>query len=114
MAEPPRLICASSDLEEGGKGVRFNVTRHGREEPAFVVRYDGVPRAFLNRCAHVPVELDWQTSDFFDLQGLYLVCAYHGAAYDPVGGLCIGGPCKGRSLIPLTVSESDGRIFLTP
>ena len=27
---------------------------------------DGVVRAYLNRCAHVPVELDWVEGEFFD------------------------------------------------
>jgi len=112
MAQSPRLICASGELEEGGRGVRFEVERHGRQEPAFVVRYDGVARAYLNRCAHVPMELDWQPGVFFEPQGLYLMCATHGAIYDPATGLCTGGPCRGRSLAPLFVSETDGQIFL--
>jgi len=112
MAQSPRLICASGELEEGGRGVRFEVERHGRQEPAFVVRYDGVARAYLNRCAHVPMELDWQPGVFFEPQGLYLMCATHGAIYDPATGLCTGGPCRGRSLAPLSVSETGGQIFL--
>jgi nitrite reductase/ring-hydroxylating ferredoxin subunit len=113
MAEPARLICAAAALAEGGTGVRFTVTRHGREEPAFVVRYQGAPRAFLNRCAHVPMELDWQPGVFFDPQGLYLMCATHGALYDPATGQCLGGPCRGRGLVPLAVAESDGNILLS-
>ena len=36
-----RLICASDELAEGGRGVRFTVDRHGVSEPAFVVRFRG-------------------------------------------------------------------------
>ncbi|MEK9777197.1 MAG: Rieske 2Fe-2S domain-containing protein, partial [Quisquiliibacterium sp.] len=80
--------------------------------PAFVVRYDGLPRAFLNQCMHVPVELDWQPGRFFDLDGLYLICATHGATYDPVDGLCVAGPCQGRRLIALPVAEHDSAIWV--
>jgi nitrite reductase/ring-hydroxylating ferredoxin subunit len=114
MADGARLICPASELEEGGRGVRFTVTRHGREEAAFVVRYEGEPRAFLNRCAHVPMELDWQPGVFFDASGLYLLCATHGATYDPATGACLGGPCRGRGLVPLAVAEAEGSIVLTP
>ena len=114
MAEPPRLICAGAALEEGGHGQRFSVQRHGRDEPAFVVRYEGKVRAYLNRCAHVPMELDWQRGVFFDAAGLYLVCATHGAMYHPATGACLGGPCRGRGLVPLSVVETDGQIFLSP
>jgi nitrite reductase/ring-hydroxylating ferredoxin subunit len=111
MAQAPRLICASAALEEGGRGVRFEVEIDGARVPAFVVRWRGVPRAYLNRCAHVPTQLDWQDGQFFDMQGLYLMCSTHGAIYDPASGLCTGGPCRGRSLVPLSVVEADGQIF---
>jgi len=50
-----RLICASSELVDGGHGVRFTVDRQGVSEPAFVVRFEGRVHAHLNRCGHLPV-----------------------------------------------------------
>lgn len=104
-------ICQATDLEDGGKGVRFSVWRHGVAEPAFVVRFAGQVRGFLNRCAHVPVELDWQEGEFFDHSRLYLICAVHGALYDPHSGRCLGGRCNGRGLIPVPVVEREGAVF---
>jgi nitrite reductase/ring-hydroxylating ferredoxin subunit len=112
MAERERLICAAADLPEQGAGVRFEVERHGRMQPAFVVRFEGQPRAFLNQCGHVPVELDWQPGVFFDHSRLYLICATHGALYHPASGHCVGGRCAGRGLIPLPVVEHDGQVYL--
>ena len=112
MAGTPRLICAGAQLAEGGTGVRFECQQGGRNEPAFVIRHGGQARAFVNRCAHVPVELDWQPGVFFDADGLYLMCATHGALYDPTTGACVGGPCRGQGLTALAVSEIDGNIFL--
>ncbi|MCK9284250.1 MAG: Rieske 2Fe-2S domain-containing protein [Rhodocyclaceae bacterium] len=113
MAERERLICASADVVEGGIGIRFSVVRLGRQEPAFVVRYRGKVYGYLNRCGHVPVEMDWQEGRFFDSSGLYLICATHGALYAPESGACLGGRCNGRGLTALSVSESDGQIYLT-
>ena len=113
MACRERLICAASDLPESGKGVRFELTRFGRPQQAFVVRYKGEPRAFLNQCGHVPVELDWQEGEFFDHSRLYLICSTHGALYHPASGHCVGGRCAGRGLIPVPVVERDGQIYLT-
>lgn len=108
-----QLICASADLEDGGKGVRFMVDWHGRPASAFVIRHHGTARAFLNQCGHVPVELDWQEGDFFDADGVYLICSTHGALYSPQDGRCVTGRCSGKGLTSLPVEERDNRICLT-
>lgn len=112
MAEGQRLICAASDLVEAGAGIRFTVSYQGRDEAAFVIRWRGRAYAYLNRCGHIPVELDWQPGEFFDFARLYLVCATHGALYDPATGDCLGGRCQGRGLVPLPVREHEGRVYL--
>lgn len=108
------LICASEDVQEGGKGVRFPVTAGEYDSNGFVVRYDGVLYGYLNRCAHVPIELDWSPGEFFESSGLYLMCSTHGAIYDPETGYCAGGPCKGASLRAIKVMENEGKVFWHP
>jgi nitrite reductase/ring-hydroxylating ferredoxin subunit len=83
VAERERLICAASDLSEQGRGVRFELSRAGKPQPAFVVRFDGRPHAFLNQCCHVTVEVEWVPGEFFDDSRLYLICATHCALYHP-------------------------------
>lgn len=113
MAEPARLICGSGALVEGGDGVRFELQRkQGAAVPAFVVRVGGVVRAFVNRCAHVPVELDWMPGRFLDFDRRLIICATHGALYEPDTGRCVAGPCKGASLEALEVFERDGNVYL--
>ncbi len=113
MVQPERLICASDALVDGGPGVRFTVTRHGVDDPAFAIRFNGRVFAYFNRCGHVPVELDWQHGEFFDDSKLYLICATHGALYAPESGQCLGGRCNGRGLARIPVVERDGNIYLT-
>jgi len=108
----PIPICPSTALEDGGSGFRFELDWQGGRAAAFVIRHRGRARAYLNRCGHVPVELDWQAGEFFDVSRLYLVCATHGALYDPATGACLGGRCDHRGLVALTVEERDGYIFL--
>ena len=112
MAETQRVICASADLVDGGRGVRFALVRWGVTSAAFAIRYMGKVHAYLNSCAHVPVELDWMEGEFFDQSGLYLICATHGATYDPATGQCVMGPCKGQRLMALRVAERDGTVYL--
>lgn len=112
MAEAARLICASTDLTDGGKGVRFEVPTGSGPQSAFVIRHGGRIFGYLNRCAHIGIELDWQPGEFFDDSGLYLVCTTHGATYLPDSGKCIAGPCRGARLIQLDVFEQNGGIYL--
>lgn len=111
MAAAERLICSGSALIDGGGGVRFVVNIGEREEPAFAIRHRGRVYGYLNRCAHVPVELDWKPGEFFDSDGIYLVCAMHGALYSPETGACLGGRCRGRGLRPLRMIERDGDVY---
>ena len=109
---PGDCVCASHRLQEGGCGVRFLVEHNGHINPAFVVRHAGHVFAYLNRCAHKLVELDWQQGQFFDAERRYLVCATHGALYDPANGVCVGGPCRGAMLTAVPVREAEGVVWL--
>ena len=68
--------------------------------------------SFVNQCAHLALELDWNLGDFFDSDGQNLVCAAHGAFYNPITGACVGGACRGKSLQSLRIIESDHCIYL--
>ncbi len=107
-------LCASADLEERGKALLFDVLEYGRPVRAFALRIDGVVVAYLNRCAHVPVEMDWNPGDFLDADRAFIVCSIHGAHYEPASGRCVGGPCGRGRLTALSVTERDGQVSWYP
>lgn len=113
MAANERLICSSHELVDSGRGVRFEVDYFGRPAPAFAIRYRGRVHAYLNRCAHVAMELDWQEGVFFDADGRDLLCSTHGATYDAASGRCVGGPCNRSPLVKLKLEERDGLVYFT-
>ncbi len=108
------LVCAADAVQEGGRGIRFPLTAYGDAGTGFVVRYGGKIYAYLNRCAHVPIELDWAEGEFFESSGLYLMCSTHGAIYVPESGFCAGGPCRGGRLHPIAIIERDAQIYWKP
>jgi nitrite reductase/ring-hydroxylating ferredoxin subunit len=108
------FVCETGAVAEGGRGVRFPVLAGSDAATGFVVRYDGKPYAYLNRCAHVPIELDWAEGEFFESSGLYLMCSTHGAIYVPESGFCAGGPCKGGRLRPIAVIEREQKLYWLP
>ena len=110
-AEP---VCRSSDLSERGLAWVWDVLQFGRKARACVLRVDGQPRAYLNRCVHVPTEMDWLPGEFLDSDKRFIICSVHGAAYDPQNGHCVGGPCGRGRLTPLAVQERDGQVYWYP
>jgi nitrite reductase/ring-hydroxylating ferredoxin subunit len=112
MADTERLICRRDALVDGGKAIKFAAERDGRVLACFVVAYDNGVFAYLNVCPHRGTELDWQPGEVFEESGLYLICATHGALFEPNGGLCVGGPCQGAKLTSVPVVVDDQQVWL--
>ena len=86
MPENERVICKSHAVVEREHGLRFALPELGERVTGFVVRYNGLVHAYVNQCAHLSVELDWNEGDFFDFSKSYVICATHGAQYQPETG----------------------------
>ena len=108
--DEPQALCRSEELVNSGLAVPFDVRFNGETCRGFAIRYQGEVRAYLNRCAHVAMEMDYQPNRFWDESGRWLMCATHGAVYDPLTGACQQGPCRG-GLIPIGTSEREGIVF---
>ncbi len=107
-------LCASAELEDHGRAWVWDVLQYGRPARAFVLRFDGALRGYMNRCLHVPTEMDWQPGEFLDAEKRFILCSIHGAAYAPESGRCVGGPCGRGSLTPVAVAERDGQVYWYP
>lgn len=105
------FLCPSDDLVEG----RFReLQADDGEQTLFLVatRRNGQARAWLNICPHQGRALNWAPDRFLvDPEG-NLVCAAHGAVFEPEGGQCIAGPCRGACLRPVALCERDNEIRL--
>ena len=113
MSEPGIYLCSSDTLREGGLAFAFMVLFGGQTCPAFALRYQGQVHAYINRCSHVALELDWQPGKFFVASGQYVVCANHGAIFAPDSGACLGGPGRGP-LHKIVCTESDNAVYWQP
>ena len=103
-------LCYASALVERGAAVPFDVVYAGQTCRAFAIRFNEHPHAYLNRCTHVAMELDWQPNQIFDASGQWLLCASHGAAYSPDSGACAGGPCRG-GLVRIELLEKGTVVY---
>jgi nitrite reductase/ring-hydroxylating ferredoxin subunit len=110
----PEPLCTSADLPERGRAWVWDVTQYGRPARAFAMRFDGQVVAYLNRCVHVPTEMDWQPGEFLDMDKRWILCSIHGASYEPADGRCVGGPCGKGRLTSVSVQEHDGQVTWYP
>ena len=113
-ALPAQRLCVSDQLPERGRAIVFDVLHYREPARAFALRFDGRVVAYLNRCVHVPTELDWQPGEFLDADREFILCSIHGAAYAPTTGRCIGGPCGRGGLVRLEAFERDGAVWWLP
>lgn len=95
-----------------GMTKKFLLKCRGRTIEALLLNYEGDLFAYVNRCCHIQLSLDWVDNHFFTEDNRYLLCANHGATYEPKTGECVWGPCFGAFLegVPLVISK--GRILV--
>lgn len=114
MSGPPtpnHIICALDELADPGAS-EFAVGEGDWPLRGFVVRYQGEVFAYLNSCPHAGHALNWKPEAFFAPDSTLLMCASHGALFEPDSGKCIAGPCVGQSLRSLDIAVMDGYVVL--
>ncbi|MFG1301339.1 Rieske 2Fe-2S domain-containing protein [Xanthobacter sp. V3C-3] len=111
------VICSMSDIpSQRARGFQLmQVAEDGTEQPfnIVVVRWGRQVFGYLNVCPHDKVNLDWERNQFLDPNGIRLMCGKHGALFELGTGVCLDGPCKGKSLTPVALSVIDNDICVT-
>lgn len=118
-ADGARFLCDGQDLKDltGRRSFRFDLGfAQGPFGPiireGFALRLrSGEVRAFVNVCAHRGQPVDLGDGKLWDPDGT-LECQAHGAHFDAATGICVRGPCEGKSLTRLELFEEAGEVFL--
>jgi nitrite reductase/ring-hydroxylating ferredoxin subunit len=115
---PPRIhykVALASELGPG-ESRKFLLPIRGADEECFLINYQGRFHAYVNRCRHVPMAMDWVDNQFFAEQGRYLMCQTHNAYYEPDSGECVAGPpgTCGKALYRVPLEVIDGIIYAAP
>jgi nitrite reductase/ring-hydroxylating ferredoxin subunit len=111
------VICASDAIERGGAKAfslsRIDSSGESRPFPIVVIRTHGNDYiGYVNACPHDGVWLNIGSGDFFTQDRAFLKCGRHGASFEIDSGLCIDGPCTGKSLAPIALASVGGEICL--
>ena len=105
-----KVVARTGELSHGTTK-KFHLKCRGSDIEALLVNYEGNIYAYVNRCRHISISMDWVDNQFFTEDRRYLICANHGATYEPATGECIWGPCFGAFLQGLPLEISDGKIL---
>jgi nitrite reductase/ring-hydroxylating ferredoxin subunit len=109
------LVGRTADLK-AGQSIKFLMPVRGADEECFVINFRGRFHAYVNRCRHVPMAMDWVDNQFFAEEGRYLMCQTHNAYYEPASGECIVGPpdACGKMLYRVPLEIEHGSIYARP
>jgi nitrite reductase/ring-hydroxylating ferredoxin subunit len=105
-----KFVARVGELAHGASK-KFKIRRGEFNIEALLVNYQGNFFAYLNRCPHVGISMDWVDNQFFTVDRRYLMCANHGAVFEPPTGECVWGPCVGAALQKLALEIEGEKIF---
>ena len=108
-----KIKIAVESFKKDPSSVKFNFLTNGEKMTGFALLFDGSYYVYKNQCQHLPVELDWEENEFFDKDNKFIVCATHGALYQPQSGVCVAGPCNGKNLIAMPYEIANDFIVVT-
>jgi nitrite reductase/ring-hydroxylating ferredoxin subunit len=78
----------------------------------FVVRLGDDVHAYQNFCVHAGHPLNFRPDDFLTKEKDAIICSSHGAMFEIDSGLCIAGPCPGKTLRRVPVRIEDGVVYV--
>lgn len=103
-------LCHESDVGEGcSRG--FDPLGVG-SDTMFLVRHQGRLHAWRNACPHIDgAPMAWRKDAYMNGRRTHVACHAHGAWFAPDTGLCVQGPCLGRSLESLAIEiDQQGQV----
>lgn len=109
-----RIVCSVSELASSGcRGFAFGEGDWPLKGVA-VLLANGEVRGYANWCPHQGHPLNLVPNKFLTPDGAALLCSSHGAIFARDNGLCLVGPCPGKSLRSIALVIADGYVLLHP
>jgi nitrite reductase/ring-hydroxylating ferredoxin subunit len=100
---PGVVIADLTDIPDKG-GIVIDLREGDALFSMLVVQTQSGPRAYLNRCPHARWPLETASGDIVLSPGGDIVCAAHGAMFNPETGAFAGGPGRGDGLTPIEIT----------
>ena len=107
-----RLPLPLTAVPDGGACAVEQHVDDGGARSVLLLRRGAQVWAYVNRCPHFSLPLDFEPGEFATYEGEVVMCAHHSALFRYDDGLCIDGPCAGHRLDPVAIDITGGVIRL--
>ena len=105
------LVCSIDDIDDpGARGI--DLPDADWPSAGFIVRKGDEVFAYRNTCPHAGNPLHWKPDGFLTKNRDLIMCSKHGAIFEISNGLCVAGPCPGKSLTALDVRVENSSVFV--
>lgn len=104
-------LCRLDEIADGAaRG--FELGQGTERLDLFVHRRGAEVIAYVNECPHAGAPLDLLPDQFLSSDGRHFLCHTHGALFRIEDGMCVSGPCHGRSLTPVVIRIENGELLI--
>ncbi|UYG00526.1 MULTISPECIES: Rieske (2Fe-2S) protein [unclassified Halomonas] len=111
MSDRQLILCHRDDVPEGA--ARGFLPLPDAPRNVIVVKRNGQLYGYMDSCPHYRggTPMAWRKDAYLNGEGTHLACHAHGALFNIETGACVSGPCLGRKLTRVPLSEAlDGFI----
>ena len=85
----------------------------GSKRGVILLRRGAEVWAYVNRCPHFSLPLDFEPGEFATYDGRILMCAHHSAMFRFEDGFCVEGPCAGHRLDAIEVRIAGDDVLVS-
>lgn len=108
------MLTPLATIPDGGARAVEQAQADGSTRGVILLRRGGDVWAYVNRCPHFSLPLDFEPGEFATYESRILMCAHHSAMFRYEDGVCIEGPCAGHRLHAVESQVTGDLVRLGP
>ncbi len=105
------MLCFLDDIKEGVSNI-IKTDYNNTVVEIIIIRKNLFLYGFLNNCPHANLPLNFNNNNIIAKDKIHLICRNHAALFNPLTGLCVSGPCEGKSLELVELKIKCDKVYI--
>tara|TARA_B100001093_G_C26469172_1_gene859826 strand:- start:257 stop:604 length:348 start_codon:yes stop_codon:yes gene_type:complete len=105
------MLCLLSDIKEGKSNI-IKTKYNDSEVEIIILRDKNILNGFVNICPHASLPLNLNDTNVLYNDNFHLICRNHAALFNPLNGICVSGPCEGKSLEIVKLKIKCDKVYI--